>query len=205
MPTRLTTRILILLLLGHVLTDPAWAQDGRASFSADSVKAAFLMRFGEYVVWPSQPANRSNFVIAVLGAPSVAEALRRIPKDRLIDGRMPEVREVSTWKSLGDEDILFIGSGANLAVAHSVASGKARLIVTDAQGGLEHGGMINFVLVDQRVRFEVSLPAVEVAGLSLSSRVLGVAYRVIKARAGAVPAGDEVGAADSARRAPAER
>jgi hypothetical protein len=53
------------------------------------------------------------------------------------------------------------------------------LVVTESSGALNHGSMINFLLSEGRVRFEVSLAAVEHAGLSLSSRLLAVAHSVI--------------------------
>jgi hypothetical protein len=40
--------------------------------------------------------------------------------------------------------------------------------------------MINFRLVDERVRFEVALEPVQRAGLELNSRLLSVAIAVIK-------------------------
>jgi hypothetical protein len=52
------------------------------------------------------------------------------------------------------------------------------LVVTDAPGALRDGSMINFQVVDQRVRFEISLAAAERAGLELSSRLLAAAMSV---------------------------
>jgi hypothetical protein len=52
------------------------------------------------------------------------------------------------------------------------------LVVADAQDGLRHGAMVNFQLVDQRVRFEISLRNAKAAGLVLSSRLLSAAIRV---------------------------
>jgi hypothetical protein len=54
------------------------------------------------------------------------------------------------------------------------------LTVTESDNGLQQGSVINFRLVEDRVRFEVSLPAAEKCGLKLSSRLLSVAYHVLK-------------------------
>jgi len=50
--------------------------------------------------------------------------------------------------------------------------------VTESDGALTQGSMINFVLVDRRVRFEVALDSAEKSGLKLSSRLLAVARQV---------------------------
>jgi hypothetical protein len=56
------------------------------------------------------------------------------------------------------------------------------LLVSDVDGGLEEGSVINLVVVDNRVRFEVSLEAAERSQLKLSSRMLAVAMWVRPAR-----------------------
>jgi YfiR/HmsC-like len=57
--------------------------------------------------------------------------------------------------------------------------GTCALTVSDTQGFVEQGGMINFVLENDRVQFEVSRKAVEQAGLKISSKLLSVAKLVI--------------------------
>ena len=52
------------------------------------------------------------------------------------------------------------------------------LVVTESEGALADGSMVNFVLVDGRVRFEVGLDAARRGGLTLSSRLLAVAQQV---------------------------
>jgi hypothetical protein len=54
----------------------------------------------------------------------------------------------------------------------------AVLTVTDSEGALAQGSMINFVLDDRRVRFDIALDTAERSGLKLSSRLLAVARDV---------------------------
>ena len=53
------------------------------------------------------------------------------------------------------------------------------LTVADTSGFAQMGGMINFVLDDDRVRFEINLRAAEAAHLKLSARLVTVAERVL--------------------------
>ena len=57
-------------------------------------------------------------------------------------------------------------------------AGRPVLIVTDEEQGLEEGSTVNFMLVDHRLRFEVSLTAAGHSGLKISSELLSVAARV---------------------------
>jgi hypothetical protein len=54
------------------------------------------------------------------------------------------------------------------------------LVVTECENGLQIGSVINFRIVDERVRFDVALDAAERNGIKLSSRLLTVANRVQK-------------------------
>jgi len=76
--------------------------------------------------------------------------------------------------------ILFIGQERRSLIAGLArkASERAVLVVTESEGALAEGSMVNFVLVDGRVRFEVGLDVVRRSGLTLSSRLLAVAVQV---------------------------
>ena len=51
-------------------------------------------------------------------------------------------------------------------------------MVTDSEEGLELGSVLNFVIVENRVRFEVSLTAADKSRFRISSELLAVAARV---------------------------
>ena len=54
------------------------------------------------------------------------------------------------------------------------------LVVSEAGDGLQQGSVINFRVVDERVRFDVSLEAADKNSIKLSSRLLSVANVVHK-------------------------
>jgi hypothetical protein len=54
------------------------------------------------------------------------------------------------------------------------------LTVTETAEALEQGSIMNFRIVDSKVRFEISLPAADQAGIKLSSRLLALAVKVVK-------------------------
>jgi hypothetical protein len=149
-------------------------------YDVDQVKAAFLYHFGTYVQWPTVAPSSDPITIVVLGDAAVAAQLTQFLPGRRIQGRAVEVRTVARIEDLGSEEILFIGSVHNARLEELVASVAQRpvLVVADAEDGLERGAMLNFQLVDSRVRFEISVPRAEEAGHMLSSRLLSAALRV---------------------------
>lgn len=146
------------------------------------VKAAFLYQFVGYVEWPPRSFTLPDapVVIAVMGADAVAAELRQVVTGRTAGGRKVAVKQVRPGEPLAGVHILFIGSAESARLAQVAQSAQPRpvLTVTEAEGALEQGSMINFVIVDRRVRFEVALDSAERNGLRLSSRLLAVAQQV---------------------------
>jgi uncharacterized protein DUF4154 len=159
----------------------AWSQDDPVTLE-HRVKAAFLYKFAGYVDWPTASFARPDtpVTIAVLGAEPVAEELVQAVAGRTVDGRPVMVKRLKPGESLAGVHILFIGKAesARLGQLAQTAQPRAILTVTESDGALAQGSIINFVMADRRVRFEISLDAAEKSGLKLSSRLLAVAQQV---------------------------
>jgi hypothetical protein len=190
------------LLAGAVASLLALASAGWAltEYSQDAVKAAFLLRFAEYVEWPPEALATRKFTIAVLGADGVVKNLRRLQPGYPIKNLPVQIRRIRSIQELGDAQLLYLGPGRGNALRAAVAKVAARpvLLVTDMERNLDAGGTVNFVLVDRRVRFEVSLPAAARSGLQISSNLLSVAVRVQTAYRSSTPACESQGTSEAA-------
>ena len=146
-----------------------------------AVKAAFLYKFAGYVEWPAAalPTPESPVVIAVAGADDVATELERLVPGRHINGR-PVVMRRAREEGLRGVHVLFVGR-SDPAARTLIAAARQQgvLVVTEVEKGLELGSAINFVLVDDRIGFDVSLDNAEAAGVRISARMLAVARRVV--------------------------
>ena len=147
------------------------------------VKAAFLYKFGAYIEWPdgSFPRPDSPLVIGVLGADALAEELAQIVAGRNVNGRPVSVRKLRAGGSIEGLHILFVGRGddGRLAEVLAAARGRPVLTVTESEEA-SPGSMINFVLVDDKVRFDVSLLPADLGSVKISARLLAVARKVVK-------------------------
>jgi len=149
-------------------------------YSEEAVKAAFVLRFSSYVIWPEPPAAGAAFRIAVLGDVAMTSRLQALAENRRVGGRAIEVIPISNVSEARDAQVLYIGnrrSGSLPALLRNLGKREV-LTITDTANGLEAGSVINFLIVDQRVRFEVSMEAARRAGLRISSALLSVAVRV---------------------------
>ena len=75
-----------------------------------------------------------------------------------------------------------IGSSQERQIRHIIEALRETNVLTvgETRGFVEAGGIINFVLQDDRVQFEVNRKAAKQAGLSVSSRLLAVAKAVVE-------------------------
>lgn len=149
--------------------------------SERGIKAAFVAKFIGYVDFPATAAPASApLVIGVVGADDIASELARIVANRGAGVRPVTVKKMEAGERLEGVDVLFVGLAESDRAERLLraAAGQGILTITEFDSALRQGSVINFRIVDERVRFEVSLSAAEKANLKLSSRLLSVAYHV---------------------------
>jgi hypothetical protein len=157
----------------------------QAATTADEyqVKAAFLYKFLNFVAWPPEVFERRDtpLVIGVLGADALAQELARVVAQRTVIDRPVTVRKLLQGQPVTGLHVLFVGRdmSAQVAMLSDSAQGQALLIVSESDEAFARGSTINFVVVDNKVRFDVALRPAERARLKISSRLLAVARHVI--------------------------
>ena len=180
---RLAAWFAVASLLIAVPMPPAQAGVAQAAeVSQQQVEAAYLYKFGGYVTWPGDAFARpdSPIVIGIAGAEGLADDLDAMVAGHSIGGRAVTVRRIHDGESLAGVHILFIGGPRSVQAAglFEASRGRPILVVTEGAEGLSLGGAVSFVVVDERVRFDVSLGAVQQNGLKLGSPLLSVAHAV---------------------------
>ena len=175
-----------LLVLGAVIAPFAVALSHAAPEASEAeIKAAFLVRFGNYIDWPAGGASAASapFGIDVLGDSAIAAELERAASHSQVASRAIQVRRLAPGDSLGDARIVFLARSESGRLGEVLASARDQpiLVVTEVDGAVPSGAALNFVVVDNKVRFDVDLTAAEAAHLKISARLLSVAHRVIGA------------------------
>lgn len=151
----------------------------------NDVEAAYLYNFGKFVNWPKN-AQKNRINICILGSDPFGSTLDRILANETIDGRRLIATRMADIASVRSCSILFIGISETSRLNQDLfaAAGLPILTVSDIPGFVDHGGMIQFFLEDNRVRFEVNLAAADKDDLVLSSQLLKVAAQVVGNPAG---------------------
>lgn len=171
-----------LILLTGNFTWPAGAAQAESNNAERGIKAAFLYKFLGYVEWPAaaMPPADAPLTIGLVNAEDMAGDLREIVAGRSVANRPLAVKVLREGESLAGVQVLFIGGpvSGRLPQLLKTAQQRSILTITEADGALLRGSVINFLASEGRVRFEISLDSAEKSGLRLSSRMLSVAQQV---------------------------
>ena len=146
------------------------------------VQAAYLSNFGRFVEWPVKAgaSDRDPFYVCVLGQDPFGPLLDAALKGETIGGAPMAARRVTGTADAANCRIIYLNPSKDIPQKALLAAlGNTNVLtVSDAAGFTQQGGMIQFVLDGNRVRFEINLAAAQRAGLNLSSQLLKVAVAV---------------------------
>lgn len=168
------------LLPGAVRGQESAPQTERRSLPEYEVKAAFLLNFVKFVAWPplAERAEAPAFDICILGDNPFGHALDRITEGETVDNRPIAVKHIR--KFTAGCEVLFIAASERDIAGILNQTGPGVLTIGESPSFLREGGIINFVVEDRRVRFDVNRKAAERASLEISSHLLSVARAVAK-------------------------
>ena len=145
------------------------------------IKAAFLFNFAKFVDWPPEtfPETNSPIVIGVLGKNVFGKDLENTIRDKTVNNHHFEFVAVTSAKEAIRCHILFISPSEKDNVKKIVDSlhNASVLTVSETDEFIKAGGMVNFVIQDDKVRFQISDDAAKKAGLRISSKLLSLAAR----------------------------
>lgn len=146
------------------------------------VEAAFIYQFTNYVEWPDTDKNSNPdkpFVISILGESPVEPGLVEIAKRKTVNGHKIEIRKIETPSRISECRIIFAKVDEEETLKEIIKRAEAHhvLVITRGEGLLEQGAMINFVVEDEKLRFEINRSTIEKAGLHVSSQLLKLARR----------------------------
>jgi hypothetical protein len=188
MRIRYVTIFLASLLLIAWLALPISGADTKLSIEY-KVKAAFLYNFLKFVEWPDDQKADVNapIVIGLLCHDDVTKvfdelASRKVKDRSIIVKRFADFKSAETKAELTKCQIVFITtceqeySKDAITLLHKLPI----LVIGESEGFLEAGGVINFIMQEGKVCFEINAKAADEVNLKVASQLLRLAKRIIK-------------------------
>jgi hypothetical protein len=144
------------------------------------IKATFIYNFTKYIDWPEN-YKHGNFVIGVLGTTSFYNDLSTLLIKKSVGNQKFEIKNFSSNEAASSIcHILFI-TGENSFMLPEVIKklkGKSTLIVTEKPGLTKQGSGINFIVDNNKQRFELNKSNVEKYNLKVSSTLTALAIAI---------------------------
>ena len=153
-------------------------QDPNSSLSR--VKASFIYNFTKYIDWPEK-YKEGNFVIGILGTSSFYNDLTSMLSTKTVGAQGFEIKSFTSAESItGTCHIIFVpAENSNLLpeVLKKV-KGKSTLVITEKPGLAKQGAAINFVVQENKQKFELNQKNVEKCNLKVSTTLTALAIPV---------------------------
>ena len=165
------------------------------------IKAAFLHNFIKFVDWPKEklPDGNEPIIIGIIGKDPFGNAFDPV-KNKPVKGRKLVIKRFKSFEELkknGEKNksglkrqnealrkchLMFICSSEKESFEEIIETleGSSVLTVQETAGFLESGGIINFLMEDKKVRFEINITAADRAGLKIRSKLLRLAKRTVE-------------------------
>lgn len=163
-----------------------WAAvSGAPAAQADSttdrehqIKVAFVYNFVKFVDWPIDvlPESRDTISVCVLSDDPIYASLETID-GKIVKGRRLTVRRVDAPRELSSCQVAFFGLAEEKRLPQAMGSLQDASVLTvgEIDRFAQSGGIINLVVVNNKVRFEINVDRAERARLKLGSQLLSVA------------------------------
>jgi YfiR/HmsC-like len=172
----------LLLALLAALICPTGLNAGSAMQREYEIKAAYLYNFINYIDWPENafPPAGGTITIGIVGSNPFGMALDAL-NGKQVKGRTVALKQITDTKDLGQCQIVFISPSEKQRLPELFEKLKDLrvLTVSEMDGFAEHGGIINFILERNKVRFEINLDAARRLDLNISSELLKLA-KIVK-------------------------
>lgn len=144
------------------------------------LKAAYLLNFARFVYWPEQSFSSDDaaFTICVYGDNPFDGALNSL-SSKQINKRPIEVRFIVQKKADPQCQIAFFPETAQAIYTSLKQQLQPHVLtVSEYDGFSEDGGMIEFIRVNNKIRFEINLTSSTENGIKYRSQLLEVAERL---------------------------
>jgi hypothetical protein len=157
-------RLIILLLVPLFFLSAADTPQLDEKNTNAIIKSSYVYNFCKLISWP-QSKNNGNFIIGVLGDPGLYKQLISKYSNKLIGNQPIEIIQLLGTEQMPNLHVLF--------VAHT-------LVIAEHPDGIKNGATLNFVVIDNQLKFEVGETNASDYGLTIGITLKSLAYKVVK-------------------------
>ncbi len=155
--------LLVLAMMGNL---------AHCQMGIPKAQAMFIFNFSRLIEWPVS-YRTGPFIIGVLGTSSVAEELDLYTKGKKVGTQEIQIMRYKTAQEITSCHILFVpfARSKQLGEISAAIQGKSTLIITEKNGALNEGSVINFIVLEDKLKFELKAENANRMGIKVSSKL----------------------------------
>lgn len=160
---------LLIILVGY-------SPYGQSEAQEYDLKAAYIFNITKFIYWDSTiPGN--EFIIGIIDSSPILEPLEKIAKTKKVMDKKISIRQCSKLEEIDNCTILFIPKNTSFSLKEilEITKSKKILTISEHEGYGKKGTAINFVMINDNLKFEVNIKTLETLGLKASSQFLKLA------------------------------
>lgn len=165
----------ILFFLALILL-PLGAQSQVAKF-----KSVFTLSFIRHIGW-TESAKKGDFVIGVVRDKEIADWMTKLSTGKKFGFQNVVIKEFKSPEEVVDCQVVYVSSNVNFGKHASTivdkVNGGSTLIITESEGATKFGSMINFVVREDKLKFEIHKANAAKFGLQISSKLEGMSNAI---------------------------
>lgn len=148
------------------------------SATLENILSVYIYNFTKFIEWP--PNNSNDFKICVWGESDIIDPLNIIAEKEKVNGKKIVIDKVKNISDLYNCNILFMGEESEYSINKILENikGKNILLITNSKGLAKQGAGINFLQVDDKIKFEINKTALDENKIIPNSRLLSLAVRI---------------------------
>jgi hypothetical protein len=147
-----------------------------------NAKALFIYNFTKYIEWQGE-SDFQVFTIGVYKKSDILDPLKAISSSKKIQNKKIIVKQINESNENTSFQILFLPDFTSKESYVNLLKNLPRknlLIISESKKLFDSGTGINFLIQENKIKFEINLSSIENAELKISSQLLKLATRVKK-------------------------
>lgn len=142
------------------------------------IKAVLIYRFTKFIEWTPESFsdNQDPLILSIIGNDPFSKSIDAL-HGKNVKGRKLLVKRITGIEDIDKSHILFIAQSEKERLTEILQTTRELCVLTigDMEGFSNQGGIINFFMVENTVRFEINVAAAQEAGLEIRPSLLNLA------------------------------
>lgn len=142
-------------------------------------QAMFIYNFSRLIEWP-ESYKTGPFIIGAMGNSPTTTELEAYTTNKAVGSQTIQVKKFETAAQIGNCHILFIPFGKTKMMPEimQAVGNKSTLLICEKNGAIDEGAAINFVVIGDKLKFEIKPSNASGKNIQMSSKLNEMAHKV---------------------------